>query len=147
MIELEQARHDVQRMVDVQQPVFADSLSTQPYATPVEKKTVHAIAAVGRAVPVQTHSPGLSLGASAGNTNLRVRNKGSNAMVGPVRRRLRTKTPCTARQRVPSVGAVRRRMRSKGPPPKLVPVPSGSLQASRGDLGPPPPGGGGPPGR
>ena len=60
--ELEQARQDA-----ISRPVFADGLSTQPYATPVEKKTVQAVAAVAHAVPVRAHS---SLGASAGNLNL-----------------------------------------------------------------------------
>ena len=40
-------------------------VSTQPYATPIEKKTLQAVAAVAHAVPIQAHSPGLSLGTSA----------------------------------------------------------------------------------
>ena len=62
------------------------------------------------------HSPGLSLGASAGNFKVRSRNKGSSTMVVPVRRRLRTKTPPAAAQRIPGMGMVRRRMRSKSQP-------------------------------
>ena len=65
-------------------------------------------------------------------------------MVIPVRRRLRTKTPPAAAQRVPGMGAVRRRMRSKGPDPALRPqprVPAGS----GGVPGPGYPGGGNPP--
>ena len=103
LTELEQARQDAERMASISRPVFADGLSTQPYATPVEKKTVQAVAAVAHAVPVQAHSPGLSLGASARSLNLRVRSKGSNAMVVPVCRRLPTKTPPIAQQRVPSM--------------------------------------------
>ena len=68
--------------------------STQPYAAPVEKKALTAVAAVAHAEPVPAfHSPGLSLGASAGNLNLKSKNKGSSTMVIPVRRRLRTTTP------------------------------------------------------
>ena len=112
--------------------------------------SVHAVAAVAHANPVPAHSPGLSLGASAGNVSLRARNKGSNAMVLPVRRRLRTKTPPIAQQRVPSMEAVskRKRMGSKGPPPKAVPPHPVVLQAQGG--GPfhhPGARGGGPPGR
>ena len=77
---------------------------------------MNTVAAVAHAVPLQTHSPGLSLGASAGNTNLRAGSKGSSAMVLPVRRCLRTKTPPIAQTRAPSTGAVRRRMPSKTPP-------------------------------
>ena len=100
--------------------------STQPYATPVDKKTI-------------------SLGASASNMNLRSKNKGSSTMVVPVRRRLRKKTSPEAAQRVPSMGVVRRRMRSKGPPPPAyaqLPVPRGSggvPGADRSGGGPPPP--------
>ena len=61
------------------------------------------------------------LGASAWNINLKARNKGSSAMVVPVRRRLRTKTPAAAVQRIPSMELVRRRVRSKGPPPQPKP--------------------------
>ena len=96
-------------------------VSPQPYATPVEKKTLNAVAAVAHAEAAPGfHSPGLSLGASAGNLNLRGNNKGSSTMVVPVRQRLRTKTPPAGAQRVPSMGVVRlrRRMRSKGPPPQ-----------------------------
>ena len=119
--------------------------STQPYATPVEKKTLHTVAAVAHAEPVPAfRSPGLSLGASAGNMNLKSNNKGSSTMVVPVRRRLRTKTPPAATQRVPSMGLVPRRMRSKGPPPPAysqLPVPP----SSGGVPGPDHPGGGSPP--
>ena len=106
--ELDQALQDAERRAKQSTPVFAGA-STQPYATPVEKKTPHAVAAVAHAAPVPAfHSPGLSLGASAGNLNLKSRNKGSNTMVVPVRRRLRTKTPPATAQRVPSMGLVRR---------------------------------------
>ena len=76
--------------------------------------------------------------------NLKSKNKGNSTMVVPVRRRLRTKTPPAATQRVPSMGLVRRRMRSKGPPPPAssqLPVPPGS----GGVPGPDHPGGGFPP--
>ena len=49
---------------------------------------------------LQLFRPGL--GASAGDLNLRSRNKGSSTMVLPVRRRLRTKTPPTA-ETAPSI--------------------------------------------
>ena len=75
LLELEQAHQDVEHRAQVARPVFADVLSTQPYATPVEKKTFQA--AVAHAVPVQTHSPACSNGASAGNVNLKARSKGS----------------------------------------------------------------------
>ena len=71
-VELEPSRQDAECIANVSRPMFADDLSTQPYATPADKKTVHAIAAVAHALPVPAHSPGLSLGASAGNLNLRV---------------------------------------------------------------------------
>ena len=35
---------------------------------------------MAHAVPIQTHSPGLSLGASAGNMSLRAQNKGRSSM-------------------------------------------------------------------
>ena len=65
--ELDQALQDAQRRAQQTTPVFAGA-STQPYATPVEKKTRIAVAAVAHAEPaLVAHSPGLSLGASAGN--------------------------------------------------------------------------------
>ena len=89
LTELEQARQYAERMADISRPVFADGVSTQPYATPVEKKTLHAIVAVAHAVPVPAHSPALSFGASAGNLNLRARNQGAQQ---------RTKKPQRSRQ-------------------------------------------------
>ena len=118
LAELEQARRDAEHMANVTRLVSADGLSAQPYATPTEKKIIQAVAAVAHAAPVSAHSLGLSLGSSAGNLNLRSRNKGSSATVFPVRRRHRTKTPPIAQQRVPSMAAVRRLVRSKGPPPQ-----------------------------
>ena len=107
--ELDQALQDAGRRAQQSQPVFAGT-STQPYATPVEKKTLNAITAVAHAEPAPAfHSPGLSLGASAGNLILK----------------RRTKTPPAAAQRVPSMGLVRRRMRSK-PALSQLPVPAGS---------------------
>ena len=111
--ELDQALQDAERRAQQITPAFAGT-STQPYATCVEKKTLTAVAAVAHAEPVPAlHSPGLSLGASAGNVNLKSKNKGSSTMVVPVRRRLQAKTPPAAAQRVPSMGLVQRRMRSK----------------------------------
>ena len=67
--ELDQALQDAERRAQQSQPVFAGT-STQPYATPVGKKTLNAVAAVAHAEPAPAfHSPGLSLGASAGNLN------------------------------------------------------------------------------
>ena len=106
--ELDQALQDAERRAQQSTPVFAGT-STQPYATPVEKKTLNAVAAVAHAAPVPAfHSPRLSLRASAGNMNLKSKNKGSSTMVVPLRRRLRTKIPPAAAQRVPSIGLVRR---------------------------------------
>ena len=74
-LELEAARLEAERLADRSSHVFADGPSTQLYATPVEKKTiVNAVAAVAHSIQVQTHSPGLSLGASAGIVTLRARN-------------------------------------------------------------------------
>ena len=79
--QLDQALQDAQRRAQQGTPVFAGT-STQPYATLVEKKTHIAVAAVAHAEPAPAlHSPGLSLGASAGNMNLKSKNKGSSAMV------------------------------------------------------------------
>ena len=69
--ELDQALQDGQRRAQQRTPVFEGN-STQPYATLVEKKTLYAVAAVAHAEPVPAfHSPGLSLGATAGNMNLK----------------------------------------------------------------------------
>ena len=76
--------------------------------------------------------------------NLKSKKRGSSTMVVPVRRRLRTKTPPAAAQRVPSMGLVRRRQRSRGPPPPAysqIPVPP----SSGGVSGPDHPGAGSPP--
>ena len=74
--ELDQALQDAERRAQQPTPVFAGS-STQPYATPVEKKTLTVVAAVAHAEPVPAfHSSGLSLGASAGNMNLKSKKKG-----------------------------------------------------------------------
>ena len=71
-----------ERRAQVVRPVFAHGLSSQPYATPIEKKTFQAAAA--NAVPVQAQSPAFSLGASANHVNLRARSKGSGTMAIPV---------------------------------------------------------------
>ena len=57
LTELEQARQDVERMANIARPAFADGFSAQPYATPIEKKTIHAVAAVAHAVPDPAHFP------------------------------------------------------------------------------------------
>ena len=107
--ELDQALQDAERRAQQSTPVFAGT-STQPYATPVEKKTLSVVAVVAHAEAIPAfHSLGVSLGASAGNLNLKSRNKGSSMMVLPVQRRLRTKTPLAATHRVPSMGAMRRK--------------------------------------
>ena len=90
------------------------------YATPVEKKTLHAVAAVAHAAPVPVfHSPGLSLPASAGNLSLKSKNKGGNATVETIE----NQTPPAAHW-APSVGLAGRRMRSKGPLPQPQPQPT-----------------------
>ena len=76
LAELERALQDAERGAEQVRPVLDDVFSTQPYATLVEKKTFQAVAAVARAVPVQGHSPAISLGASTGNLNLRAKNEG-----------------------------------------------------------------------
>ena len=76
--ELDQALPDAERRAQQSTPMSAGT-STQPYATPVEKKTLTTVAAVAHAEAVPAfHSPGLSLGASAGNLNLKSNNKGSS---------------------------------------------------------------------
>ena len=77
--ELDQALQDAERRAQQSTPVFA-GISTQPYATPVEKKTLTAVAVVAHAEAVPAfHSPGLSHGASAGNLNLKSKNKAAAA--------------------------------------------------------------------
>ena len=89
--ELDPALRDAERRAQQPSPVCA-AASTQPYATPVEKKTLHAVAAVAQAAPVPVFRlPEVLLGSS-----VKSRNKVSSAMVVPVRRRLRTKTPPAA---------------------------------------------------
>ena len=59
--ELDQALQDAEHRAQQSTPVFAGT-STQPYATPVEKKTLSAVAAVAHAEAVPAfHSPGLPL--------------------------------------------------------------------------------------
>ena len=98
--EPDQVLQDAERKAQQPSTVYA-AASTQPYATPVEKKTLHADVAVARVAPTPAfdskfHSPELSLGASASNLNTKSSNKDSSAMVVPVRRRLQTKTPPAA---------------------------------------------------
>ena len=74
-------------MANIQRPVFADGLSTQPYVTPAGRKTLQEVAAAAHAVPVQPTlrgGGGLFVGSSANNVNLRARNRGSSTMVVPV---------------------------------------------------------------
>ena len=78
--ELDQALQDAQRRALQAMPVL-EGTSTQPYATPADKKTDVAAAAVAHAEPVPAcRSPGLSLGASAGNMNLKSSKKGAAAL-------------------------------------------------------------------
>ena len=73
--ELDQALQDAERRAQQSTPVFA-ATPTQPYATPVEKKTLHAVAAVLMLHPFKLFTPqDLSLGASAANLNLKSKNK------------------------------------------------------------------------
>ena len=120
------------------------------HATPADKKTHVAVAAVAHAEPVPAfHSPGLSLGlqgfgASAGNMNLKSKNKGSSTMVAPVRRRLRTKTSPAAAQRVPSMGVVEKENALERPSSSICPA-SGPTTSSGGVPGADHSGGGPPP--
>ena len=95
-------------------PVFAEGSSTVRFATPVEKV----------ATVADFHSPDMSLGASAGNMNLKTRTAGQTIMIIMVinaRRRLGMKTTpqpvvdTAAKAEAKAVNRPTRRMRSKGP--------------------------------
>ena len=90
-------------------PVFAEGSSTVRFATPVEK-----IATVA-----DFHSPDMSLGASAGNLNLKTRTAGQTMVIN-ARRRLGMKTTpqpveTAAKAEAKAVSRPTRRMRAKGP--------------------------------
>ena len=129
----------------IEPKLFAQSVLTDSLPNPTQHRLRRRLSKRPLLAPylLEARSPALSLGASAGNVNLRARHKGSSVMTIP-RRRLRTKTPPTAVERVPSMGFVSRRMRSKGPPPQptlKATIPPGS----GGGLDPQPPRRGGPP--
>ena len=92
-------------------PVFAEGSPTVRFATPVEKVTTVA----------DFHSPDMSLGASAGNMNLKTRTAGQTMVIN-ARRRLGMKTTpqpvinTAAKAEANAVHRPSRRMRSKGPP-------------------------------
>ena len=105
-------------------PVFAEGSPTVRFAAPVEKV----------ATVADFHSPDMSLGASAGNMNLKTRTAGQTMVIN-ARRRLGMKTTpqpvidTAAKAEAKAVSRPSRRMRSKGPlqqegPPK-APNPGG----------------------
>ena len=79
-IQLEAERFEAERIA-ASTPVFADGPSTVRFAAPVEKVTTVA----------DFHSPDMSLGASAGNMNLKTRTAGQTMVIN-ARRRLGMKT-------------------------------------------------------
>ena len=91
-------------------PVFAEGSPTVRFATPVDKV----------ATVADFHSPDMSLGASAGNMNLKTRTAGQTMVIN-ARRRLGMKTTpqpvidSTAKAEAKAVSRPTRRMRSKGP--------------------------------
>ena len=91
-------------------PVFAARPSTVRFATPVEKVPTVA----------DLHSPDMSLGASAGNMNLKTRTAGQTMVIN-ARRRLGTKTTpqpvidTAAQAEARAISRPSRRVRSKGP--------------------------------
>ena len=107
-------------------PVFAEGASTVRFASPVEKV----------ATVADFHSPDMSLGASAGNLNLKTRTAGQTMVIN-ARRRLGMKTTPQpvepiAKAKAEAVGRPVRRMRSKGP------LPTADLHKSPNPGGDPP---------
>ena len=107
-------------------PVFAEGASTVRFASPVEKV----------ATVADFHSPDMSLGASAGNLNLKTRTAGQTMVIN-ARRRLGMKTTPQpvepiAKAKAEAVGRPVRRMRSKGP------LPNADLHKSPNPGGDPP---------
>ena len=104
-IQLEAERFEAER-VAASAEVFADGPSTVRFATPVEKV----------ATVANFHSPDLSLGASAGNMNLKTRTAGQTMVIN-ARRRLGMKTTPQPEAKVEAKAVSRpaRRMRSNGP--------------------------------
>ena len=118
-LELEQARVDADM---ANSHALSLLMGLLPLHMQLKLRKDGTVAAVAQAGPVPAHSPGLSLGASAGNVSLRARKS----------RKQRHGTPPVAQPRVPSMGAVRKRTRSKGNPPKAVPPRPVALQAQGG---------------
>ena len=91
-------------------PVFAEGASTVRFATPVDKLPTVA----------NFHSPDMSLGASAGNMNLKTKTAGQTMVIN-ARRRLGMKTTpqpvieAAAKAEAKAASRPVRRMRSKGP--------------------------------
>ena len=104
-IQLEAELLDAERVTASAQ-VFAEKPSTVRFATPREKV----------ATAASFHSPALSLGASAGNMNLKTRTAGQTMVIN-ARRRLGMKTTPQPEVKAAPSAATRpaRRMRSKGP--------------------------------
>ena len=135
-IQLEAECFEAERLA-ASTPVFAEGTPTVRFATPVDKIPTAA----------DFHSPDMSLGASAGNMNLKTRTA-SQTMVINARRRLKMKiTPQPERSTAaPAEAEIHtrpsRRMRSTGPlqsqGPKVAPNPEGeppdgpALQAQLG---------------
>ena len=91
-------------------PVFAEGSPTVRFATPVEKV----------ATVADFHSPDMSLGASAGNMNLKTRMAGQTMVINARRRLGKKTTPqpvvdTAAKAEAKPVSRPARRMRSKGP--------------------------------
>ena len=104
-IQLEAKRFEAERRAASAQ-VFADGPSTERYATPVDKV----------ATVANFHSPDMSLGASAGNMNVKTRTA-MQTMVINARRRIGMKTTPQPVEKAEAKAVNRpvRRMRSKGP--------------------------------
>ena len=122
-IQLEAESLEAERLA-ASTPVFAQGPSTVRFATPVDKVTTVA----------DFHSPDMSLGASAGNMNLKTRTAGQTMVIN-ARRRLGMKTTpqpaanVAAKAEAKAVSRPLRRMRSKGPlhqeGPQKAPNPGG----------------------
>ena len=108
-VQLEAECFEAERLA-ASMPVFAEGSPTVRFATPVEKV----------ATVADFHSPDMSLGASAGNMNLKTRTAGQTMVIN-ARRRLGMKTTpqpdahTAAQVEAKGVSRPSRRMRSKGP--------------------------------
>ena len=126
-VQLEAERFEAERHA-ASMPVFAEGSPTVRFATPVEKM----------ATVADFYSPDMSLGASAGNMNLKTRTA-CQTMVINARRRLGMKTTpqpvaqAAAQLEAKGVSCPSRRMRSKGPlqheGPRIAPNPGGEPPA------------------